>query len=650
MRTRIAVLLAVASAFFAVVTAPASAASTAATAPTSKGATAVGSTGAVFVQGAHLIRDGAIWLPRGVQIVGLVAPEGALSGRYVGASAHFSAAELEAARARHADLIRFQVSQYGLDPEDPLYSRTYAGQVRSAVESARALGLTVIVSLQAESPAGRDRVCPLPDGSAERAWQQLAPMFAGDAGVMLELFNEPSLLASPTSWQLWQYGGPVMQNGAVTCQAVGMQALIDDLRADHADNVVILPGLGGEGTLAGTPTLTDPANPSSPQFAYGIHYPSLSAGIGRWDSHFGEASASVPVIVTEWYANSFHLCSAGEPQRAAWLLAYLASKQIGVVGYSFDVPGTIVSDWSYAPTTYADFACEANLPTGSTPSDGRHGGPGQLLFNEFAGLAQADGPSPSGLQGWVIDYRALRRLYALAPGLVQHFFNTPRAFVIGTGATALQRLGLAAAIPTASFTSETTLARAVSRRRLPFGTRAVVFDDEHWTQTPRAQQLHPAPYYQRAAQVAHRHALMLVAAPAPDLVLARNPKLSSTALYANFLARRIASAAARYADVYDIQAQEIEGGRSTYASVIQATASQAAGAHADVELLAGLSTAPVGGGRPLDVLAHAVGSAGHAVAGYWLTDPPGSARCATCVSPYDRTAISLLRWLRGQGY
>jgi endoglucanase len=613
--------------------------------------TAAAATGGVYVQGAHLIRDGAVWLPRGVQIVGLVAPQSVLSARYADANAHFGEAELEAAAAKHADLVRFQVSQYGLDPADPLYSPAYVQQVLGAVEMARGLGLTVVVSLQAEDPAGRARVCPLPDAGAERAWQQLAPMFAGDPGVMLELFNEPSLLASPTNWQLWEYGGPVAGSGGTLCQAVGMQTLIDEIRGAGADNVIIVPGLGGEGTLAGMPTLSDPANPADPQFAYGIHYPSLSAGSMRWDTYFGNTSASVPVIVSEWYASSFHLCSPDEPARAAWLLAYLASKQIGIVGYSFDVPGTIVSDWSYAPTNYANFSCEEPLPLWAEPTIGTHGGPGQLLFNEFAGLAQADGPSTGAPRGWVIDYSALRRMNTLAPGLVRHFFDTPRAFVIGAGATALGRMGLPAAIPTASFASESALARAINQRTLPFGTRAVIFDDEHWPQTPRAQQLHPAPYYQRAAQVAHRHALMLVAAPAPNVVLARNPKRSPSAIYANFLNRRIAAAAARYADVYLVQAQALESRRSPYAAVVQAMASQAAGAHPDVELLAAISSAPAGPSRRAPgLLLRAASSTASAVSGYSLGDPPSSGSCPRCVGQYDRTAVAFLRDLRSEGY
>ena len=606
--------------------------------------------GGVVVQGSHLVRDGAVWLPRGVQIVGLVAPQGSLTGRYVAAQAHFSTAELQTAQAMHADLIRFQVSQYGLDPEDSLYSRSYVQQVRGAVEDARSLGLTVIVSLQAEAPAGRTRVCPEPDAGAERAWQQLVPMFAGDPGVMFELFNEPSLLASATNWQLWQNGGLITLTGGRSCDAVGMQTLINDIRGDGAGNVIIVPGLAGQGTLAGMPTLTDPSSPSSPQLAYGIHYPSLSSGSTVWDRKFGDVAASVPVLVTEWYANSFHLCTPTEPQRAAWLLAYLASKQIGVVGYALDVPGTIVSGWSYAPTTYAHFACEPPTGFGETPSDGPHTGPGRLLWGEFTGLAQAATSSVDSPQGWVIDLRAVRRLDALSPELVHHFFNTPRTFVTGASTTSLQRLGLDAAIPTASFTSETALARAVKQRELPFGTRAVVFDDEHWDLTPRGQQLSPALYYQRAAKIAHEHSLLLIAAPSPNLIQARRRKASGSALYSAFLARRIAAGAARYADVYDIQGQGLEAQRSTYASFVQSVAFQAAEAHPGVEMLAGISSDPPGRQRPLGVLLGAVGGSGPAVSGYALSDPAGKSGCAACVGPHDGATVALLRGLRSEGF
>src|SRR5579875_445274 len=300
--------------------------------------------GAVSVQGAHLLRDGAPWLPRGVQIVGLVAPDGALSGKYVAAHAHFGVHELQAAAADHADLVRCQVSQFGSDRDGPLYSPAYVQEVQSGVRAARALGLTAIVSLQAEPPAGEPSRCPLPDAGAERAWQQLAGMFGGDPGVMFELYNEPAIAASAADWALWANGGTVTYSGG-TCQAVGMQTLIDDIRAAAPDNVIVVPGLAGEQSLAGLTPLTDPADPADPQLVYGVHYPRLKGTLSGWDRAFGSASESVPVLVTEWDANSTTNCLTDAPAAAQLLLDYLASKQIGVVGFAFDLPGTIIADW-----------------------------------------------------------------------------------------------------------------------------------------------------------------------------------------------------------------------------------------------------------------------------------------------------------------
>lgn len=593
---------------------------------------------AITVNHAQLERGGLPWIPHGVQIVGLVAPNGLLTGKYVDANAHFSAGELQTAVDDHADTIRFQVSEYGLDPQDPLYSPAYVQEVTNAVELARGLGLTVIVSLQAESPAGSYTGCPLPDSGAERVWQELAPVFSGDPGVMLELFNEPGLSDTPYDWQLWENGGTWVQDNAQICQEVGMQTLIDNIRAAGADNVIIVPGLAGETTLQGMPTLSDPSNPANPQLAYGIHYPSLTGGSTLWDRQFGNFSATAPVIVTEWYATSIHDCISTEPARAALLLDYLASKQIGMIGYAFDVPGTIIQDWSYAPTTYANFACGVG-------SDG----PGQLLFTEYAGLAQAvDAPGHAD-PAWIVSYSEVRRLMALAPGLLRQFLDTPRTFVTGASGFSLQQLGLPAAIPTATYDSETALSAAVSHDQLPSGTGAVLYDDEHWQLTPHNQQLHPAVYYNRAAQVAHSHGLLLIAAPATDLVGALAPKTRKSQTFNEFLRLKIASAVARNADVYDVQAQSAEGATSKYATFVRAAETQAEKAHPGVSVLAGISTNPQGPKLRANVLLSAILSTQSFLAGYWLNDPVHGPVCPTCTGPYPLVVTGLLRSLLSNG-
>src|ERR1700742_2062814 len=62
----------------------------------------------------HLTRDGSPFLPRGFNMVGLLAPAWCTSGQGPAAAAHFGQAELDAAKGWNANTLRFQVSQRGL--------------------------------------------------------------------------------------------------------------------------------------------------------------------------------------------------------------------------------------------------------------------------------------------------------------------------------------------------------------------------------------------------------------------------------------------------------------------------------------------------------------------------------------------------------
>lgn len=601
------------------------------------GGRALGAPPGVSVLGSQLLKDGVPWIPRGVQIVGLVAPDGALSGKYVAAHANFSARELSQALAAGADTVRFQVSQFGLDPNSTLFSPAYVREIQNAVHLARSLGLMVIVSVQAEPPAGGSSRCALPDTGTERVWTELALMFGNDRGVMFELYNEPGLFANPINWQLWLNGGNVPQGGGTVCQAVGVQSLIDVIRSEQAPNVIIVPGLSGELTLAGMPAVVDPADPTAPQLAYGVHYPSLAGGLSRWNQAFGRLASTVPVIVTEWDQNSTHDCIVNAPSASTLLLDYLISRQIGLVGFAFDLPGTIVADYSYSPTSFAGFAC--GLP---------NGGPGELLFNEYAGLAQADGPAQVvGAPAWIVTGTALRTLTTLAPGVTRHFFDTPRAYVVGANAPALAQLSAPAALATARFTNENALAAAVTSGTLPLGTRAVMFQDG--PRTPRAQQHNPAAYYKRAAQVAHSAGLLLIAAPATNLVLARAPRTRPGRLYGAFLKLGIAGAVARTADVYEIDAQGNQAHPSRYASFVRQVSSQATAAHPGVELLAGLSTNPNGVRQSSLALLKAAVTTRTGVAGFALNDPGSPRQCKRCGVWYAKTARAFLNGLNQAG-
>ncbi|HWD75531.1 MAG TPA: cellulase family glycosylhydrolase [Solirubrobacteraceae bacterium] len=591
---------------------------------------------AISVQGPELLRNGVPWVPRGVQIVGLVAPDPALSGKYIPAHAHFGAAELETAVADHVDVVRFQVSEFGLDPEGPLYSPSYIQEVQSGVETARALGLAVIMSLQAEPPAGEPSRCPLPDAGAARTWDALAATFAGDSGVMFELYNEPAVAPTATDWALWRNGGQVIYPSGM-CQAVGMQTLVDAIRTVAPDNVVIVPGLAGEQSLAGMSPIADPSHPGDPQIAYGIHYPSLARGSTSWDRAFGAISARVPVVISEWDANATTNCLPDAPARAQLLLDYLASKRIGIVGFAFDLPGTVIADWSYAPTSYSDFAC-GNLA----------GGPGQVLFPDYAAEAQAgDGAQADPAPGWVVSASDLTHLRGAAPIVTGHFFNTPRTFVTGASTATLSVLGMSTAVPTESFASAAALAAAAGAGRLRPGTQAVVYAAAHTRSTPVIQQRHLARYYELAAQVAHAHGLLFIAAPAASLVSELAPHTPAAGQEKEFLKLRVAAQTAAFADVYEAQTQTLQTSPAAYAAFVAAASSQAARAHPGIELLAGLNAGSPGHRVAATTLLDAYLNTRLVVSGYGFADPADRATsaCSMCAGRFRDPGPGFLRTL-----
>jgi len=107
----------------------------------------------ITVLNSRILRNGIPWVPKGVVIVGLVAPAAQISGAYADARKQFGAAELKSVADYGADLIRFQVSQGGADPKSPIYSAAYVQEVVRGVQLARSHGFVVIVSIQSGKPS-----------------------------------------------------------------------------------------------------------------------------------------------------------------------------------------------------------------------------------------------------------------------------------------------------------------------------------------------------------------------------------------------------------------------------------------------------------------------------------------------------------------
>jgi hypothetical protein len=583
--------------------------------------------GAISVAGAHLEQNGRPLVARGVQITGLVAPDDELSGKYIAAHDNFGAAELDRAAADHANVVRIQVSEFGLDPNDPQYEPGYLAEVENGVALARAAGLDVIISLQAEPPAGSQTRCQLPDAGAALDWQTLAVAFASDDDVMLELYNEPGLADNATDWTLWQYGGIATDTSGAICTTVGMQSLVDEIRATGARNVIILPGLDEETDLAGMPMVDDPSDPGNPQLAYAVHYPSLTAPSTTWSTEFGDLAARRPVIVTEWQANGTTDCVPDAPRMAPLLLSYLALKQIGVVGFAFDLPGTIIANYADTPTSYAGFYCGSFA-----------GGAGQRLFDDYAGeTAQATATDGTGVtQPWLLSAAELARISAQdAPGTAAAL-DTPVTFVLGARSRSLAALGLSAASPTESFHGETALLDAVSSGRVRPGTRAIELS--LGSGAPAAQQRAAAQTFRTAAAVSHRYGYLFIAAPALGLDASFGTTVGAESPEAAFVHADLAGAVAVDADAVVLPFGAAQQDPAAYRRITRAAAAQAARAHPGVAVLGGLSIAPApdtSARSPLSA-ARAVSST---VGGFALSGQP---------APGDTDATRLLQGLYGK--
>lgn len=313
----------------------------------------------VDISGTHFTLDGTVWLPKGLQIRGFIAPAAFErkddKGVDLNARKNYGPLELAAATNFGADELRFQVSQPSFDSKSPLYDAHYVSITEDAIATARKAGFVVIISMQDEPRSGEPKQHPLPTAATERDWMELNAKFGKDRGVMFELYNEPSLKESIDNWNTWAYGGKLPDEDE---PSIGMQTLIDDLRTAGCLNVIILDGLRSAATLLGVPsTITDPFQ----RVAYAVHpYQFGSSNESKWDQQFGIESQSVPVIVTEWSAQTdsyIGLRNLPDYHVAVDLLNYLSSHSIPLSAGALDIPNFMsqsVPGW--IPTNYDSYS------------------------------------------------------------------------------------------------------------------------------------------------------------------------------------------------------------------------------------------------------------------------------------------------------
>ncbi len=238
---------------------------------------------------------------------------------------------------------------------------------------------------------------------------------------------------------------------------------------------------------------------------------------------------------------------------------------------------------------------------------------------------------------WMITGNAARQLESIDPSLASAYFDGAGTFLLGSLPPGWSSTS------TEHFTSEATFAAALAADAIPPGVRAVVYDNEHWSLTPTAEQQDPSYYEQHFAALAHSHGLTAVMAPALDLVAGLS---CGSGTYApRYLSCDLAGMAARYGDVVEIQAQSLETSASTYSWLVSSAAAQARAAHPDLVVLAGLSTGPNGATVTASQMVAAAQASASTVAGWWLNVPATSVSCPACAGSQPEIADQFLQGL-----
>jgi hypothetical protein len=262
----------------------------------------------------------------------------------------------------HVNIIRLPLCQdrwFGKAPEQKDGGKAYRDLVQQAVNTCATQGCYILLDLHWSDcnewgvNIGQHS---MPDTNSLAFWKDFAPVYANQPAVLFDLYNEPH----DVSWDVWQKGGTVRDrpNGggggpARTYQAVGMQTLLDAVRATGASNVVVAGGLDWAYDMSGFLDGRQLSDPQGRGVIYANHcYDNKNDTVDAWIAKLEKAAAKVPVIVSEFGGAS------GPSKRAPadnWLLHVLQAIQDHQWNYTAwdlhtSAGPTLLSDWNYTPS------------------------------------------------------------------------------------------------------------------------------------------------------------------------------------------------------------------------------------------------------------------------------------------------------------
>lgn len=349
------------------------------------------------VDGKHILDShGNIFIPNGVLIDGILLAQP--NWKTDGALTYDTFDQMQAAHAFwHANTVRLQIGSKALFAQSP-YDSSYLAKIDQDVQWATQLGMNIIITLQYEGYANSGQKMPTQDSI--HFWNVIAPHYANNQRVFFDMFNEPDITDmvghtdNDAAWTFWQNGG----TGIDGVTYVGMQQLVNTIRGDGVQNLILAEGLasGEDIMLLPKHTLT------GSNIVYAIH-PYFNAtnhhSPADWDHWFGNTATigNFPIVADEWgeYQSAKGECITDAPTVVPQFLAYLNSHNIGLIAYGF-WPGTLIRGWNFRdPTTYMQSTTICTVDTSIHPNLAPNAeGAGQLIQLYLSTASNPSGTQP----------------------------------------------------------------------------------------------------------------------------------------------------------------------------------------------------------------------------------------------------------------
>ncbi|HET9895854.1 MAG TPA: cellulase family glycosylhydrolase [Streptosporangiaceae bacterium] len=266
-----------------------------------------------------------------------------------------------------ANTVRLQIGQDNLvGLKGTKLSKAFLQAIEGEVRVAEKAGLVVVLNDQTEDES--NEIAPTRPTVA--FWRDLSRVYGRDRQVIFDLFNQPRLFMEAAcgnndDWTFWHRGG-IFRGKAY----LGMQTLVNDVRADGAKNLLWAEGPCFANSLNGLAGhLLKGGN-----IVYAFQHPKGPHTAAQWYSDFGWMLFRhvAPIVDAEWtnFAAAKSECWPDAPKAIPAYLRYLQRRGIGMTAFQLK-KGVLIKTRNLTDPTRiftsgkAKWRCAGNLDEGA---------------------------------------------------------------------------------------------------------------------------------------------------------------------------------------------------------------------------------------------------------------------------------------------